>query len=37
MNTLKKIKNWHELARKEPNQNDFNVQLGCHFDENGKN
>lgn len=27
------IKLWHERARSKPNEVDFNVQLGCHFEE----
>lgn len=24
---------WHKRARPEPSKNDFNIQLGCHFEE----
>jgi hypothetical protein len=27
------IDRWHACARPEPTYNDFNVQLGCHFEE----
>lgn len=27
------IKLWHERARPNPNEQQFNVQLGCHFEE----
>lgn len=27
------IKLWHERARPNPNEQHFNVQLGCHFEE----
>jgi predicted HAD superfamily Cof-like phosphohydrolase len=27
------IEMWHKRARPEPTQEDFNVQLGCHFEE----
>ena len=31
--TLRDIKIWHERARPEPTDANFNVQLGCHFEE----
>lgn len=27
------IQTWHKLARPKPSTADFNVQLGCHFEE----
>jgi hypothetical protein len=33
MSTEKSIKQWHEKARPAPSEGDFNVQLGCHFEE----
>lgn len=31
--TLESIETWHKLARPTPTQENFNVQLGCHFEE----
>lgn len=31
--SLESIKTWHEQARPEPTLEQFNVQLGCHFEE----
>lgn len=33
MNTLTTINIWHRRARPEPTEANFNVQLGCHFEE----
>lgn len=33
INTLMGIENWHAAARPSPTERDFNVQLGCHFEE----
>jgi hypothetical protein len=31
--TTEAIELWHKRARPEPTDKDFNVQLGCHFEE----
>ena len=31
--TIEAIELWHKRARPEPTDKDFNVQLGCHFEE----
>jgi predicted HAD superfamily Cof-like phosphohydrolase len=31
--TTESIELWHKRARPEPTDKDFNVQLGCHFEE----
>lgn len=31
--SLENIQLWHKRARPEPTYEDFNVQLGCHFEE----
>lgn len=31
--TIRSIQEWHELARPTPDQKQFDVQLGCHFEE----
>lgn len=31
--TINSIHDWHQAARKFPNTQAFNVQLGCHFEE----
>jgi predicted HAD superfamily Cof-like phosphohydrolase len=31
--TIESIALWHKRARPEPTDKDFNVQLGCHFEE----
>lgn len=33
MNTIQRIQDWHAAARPNPTDADFNVQLGCHFEE----
>lgn len=33
MNTIEYINRWHQTARPEPTEHDFNVQLGCHVEE----
>ena len=33
MTDIDSIKLWHKRARPEPTEADFNVQLGCHFEE----
>ncbi len=30
---MKSIELWHKRARPEPDEKDFNVQLGCHLEE----
>lgn len=32
-NTLQSIAEWHQQARPNPSDKDFNVQLGCHLEE----
>lgn len=32
-NTLQSIAKWHQQARPNPGDKDFNVQLGCHLEE----
>lgn len=32
-NTTASINTWHKLARPKPTEKDFQVQLGCHFEE----
>jgi predicted HAD superfamily Cof-like phosphohydrolase len=36
MDTLKRTKEWFELAVPEPELKNFNSQLGCHFEEVGE-
>lgn len=31
--SIHSIQQWHELARPNPTHENFNVQLGCHFEE----
>jgi len=31
--TIEAIELWHKRARPDPTDKDFNVQLGCHFEE----
>lgn len=31
--TLRKIEQWHQKARPQPDRKAFNVQLGCHLEE----
>ena len=33
---MKSIELWHKRARPEPTSRDFDVQLGCHFEEFGE-
>lgn len=33
MSAIESIDLWHRRARPEPTHEDFNVQLGCHFEE----
>ena len=33
MTDIASINLWHKRARPEPTERDFNVQLGCHFEE----